>query len=148
MTKKYKKIAFVCEGNTCRSAMAQFVMRSKLKEKGETGYKIFSFGLRVGKGSINENASAALKAAGYRLAKFVPKPFDGRSAALFDALITMTYEQKNYLKGYDNVYCVDELCKTGEIADPYGRDEAFYKKTLFKIEDCCDIIIKLLEELK
>ena len=56
-----KEILFVCAGNTCRSPMAEYLLKSELKKNGITGYSVSSAGLSAFPNlSASQNAVSAL----------------------------------------------------------------------------------------
>ena len=48
-----KNIMFICTGNTCRSAMAEGLMKKMLEDKGITNIKVCSAGLRASTGEYS-----------------------------------------------------------------------------------------------
>ena len=145
--KKYK-IAFVCTGNTCRSPMAQFIMRRKLKEAGIDRVTVCSFGTFVTESAINENALKALKKLKIRVTKFTPKQMPENVGKKYDAVIFMTRMQKqNFCGRVENAYSIGELCACPDIADPYGKGEEEYDNCAAAISDCADVIIEYLKKV-
>ena len=138
------KIAFICTGNTCRSPMAQFIFRQKLKEAGLVGVEVYSFGLNVTEQKMNDNAVKALRVLNVKRTKFTPKQL--KKPEIYDALITMTKEQKKYINSSD-VYSISELTGIGDIGDPYGCDLQKYVEVATQIDNACGEIIKLLRRL-
>lgn len=144
MSVKKRKIVFVCTGNTCRSPMAQFLLREYLEKRKINGVEVLSAGISAQKGTQMNPKSVSVLAENGIIA-------DGFSSTLLKdkllldafAVICMTERQKDFLtdmrwnalrkKGKtdgedveNNVYSFAEL--TGyEILDPYGRDEDCYR---------------------
>ena len=146
MTNKIK-IAFVCTGNTCRSPMAQFILKQKLKRNGFDYVEASSFGIKVTEDKMNENAVKALQHLNVKRTKFTPKQL--KKPEMFDAIITMTKEQKQYIKSSrSNVYSISELSSVGDIPDPYGQNIQEYIATAVLIDSACNDIICLLGRLK
>ena len=50
---KIKKIMFVCTGNTCRSVMAEGLMKKMLQDRGEYDIEVYSAGLRASTGEYS-----------------------------------------------------------------------------------------------
>lgn len=137
-----RKIVFVCTGNTCRSPMAEIILKSKIKAAGITDIRVTSAGLSVAAGSkMNENSFKALKLLGYKPYGFKSKVLTKKLLKSADVVICMTEEHKRYLAGYLNVRTVSELTGLSDILDPYGGDLEVYKRTSNQIEKACEILI-------
>ncbi len=141
------KVAFVCTGNTCRSPMAQFILKQKLKQNNFDNVEVSSFGINVIEDKMNEKAVEALKELNVKRTKFTPKQLC--KPEKFDALITMTKDQKHFVKSLrSNVYSISDLSAVGDIPDPYGRDLSNYVIVANLLNDACNDIINLLRGLE
>ena len=101
---KNKKILFICTGNTCRSPMAEIILKKKLKDAGIVGIRVSSAGLSAQAGAkISENSAAALKKLGYRVGAFKSKMVTPNMLKRCELVICMTTEHKRYLKGFERV---------------------------------------------
>ncbi len=141
------KITFVCTGNTCRSAMAQLVMRDKIKAAGEADFfDVKSAGLipQIGEG-MNKLAKSALKKRGYKLYSHKAKPLSP-SMKKSDLIVAMTETQRDNVGG-ENTYCARDLIGE-EIPDPFGGNLSDYLKTLERIERLCDKIFDTAQIIK
>ena len=139
---KKKNIIFVCTGNTCRSPMAEIILKNKLKLAGVDNIKVSSAGLSAGVGEkISRNSLLALKQLGYKSYAFKSKPLTHSAIIKADLVLCMTMQHKTWLKGYDNVFAISEITGLNDISDPYGGDLGVYIKTSHQLEDACNIIL-------
>ena len=139
---KRKKILFVCTGNTCRSPMAEAILRSKIKKQKIKWWDVSSCGIfiEVG-GSVSPLSMQALEEAGFTLAKFAPKQLSQSAIDKSYAVICMTEKQKQIIEGCGKVFCIKELCGF-DVPDPYGQDITVYRATRDMLARACDIIIE------
>ncbi len=145
---KMMRIMFVCTGNTCRSPMAEIILKSKLKLAGIKNVRVSSAGLCANEGEkISKNSSLALKQMGLKSYSFKSKQLTPVSLLKSDLVLCMTSEHKRAISSFPGVYSVSEYTGLKDISDPYGQDLSVYIKTSHEIEDVCnEILNKILNK--
>lgn len=131
-------ICFVCTGNTCRSIMAERLMKKTLKNKGIKDVKVFSRGLFAKKENITSQAKETLKKlkAGSSDRKSI-KLGKTRNDTLY---VVMTEEMKFYIKA-EKVITIKQLIGK-DISDPYGQSEEVYFKVAEDLQKANQIILE------
>lgn len=157
-TKKLKKIVFVCTGNTCRSPMAEYLLKKVLKEKKLRGFKVCSAGVAAKKGdTINPKSAQILEENGIKLGKFSASPVNDKLLKEAFLFVCMTERHKEYLMDMrwnvlrkageeeieNNVYSFFELAGA-EVPDPYGMDIVQYRYAYALLEGGMCALIKNL----
>lgn len=139
---KRKKILFVCTGNTCRSPMAEYLLRSKIKKNKIKWWDVESCGIyaAVG-GEINSNSREVLKERGIVVDGFKPKQLSQKKIARSSLVVCMTFDQKLMLEDCGNIVSIKDLCGF-EVLDPYGLPIEAYRTVCKLLDLACDKIIE------
>lgn len=127
--KKFNKIVFICTGNTCRSPMAEGLLKHFSEDK---KIKVSSRGLMVfSQIPANNSAIFVMNEQGVDITNHISKPFDKDELEDNTLVLTMTHRHKTVLTqhGFNgDVYSIKEFIgEQGDVNDPYGGDIYSYR---------------------
>ncbi|MEK9197429.1 low molecular weight protein arginine phosphatase [Ureibacillus sp. 179-F W5.1 NHS] len=143
-------IYFICTGNTCRSPMAEAILKSKNVD----GVQVKSAGIyALEGGGISENAKAVLQhdQIDFEHMTSQVKPQDIEWA---DLILTMTGAHKNMIlhtfpNAQNKTFTLKEYVKpygSKDVSDPFGGDIGTYRQTYLELNQLIDeLIIKISE---
>jgi len=142
---KYK-ILLVCTGNTCRSPMAEGILKQMLKEKNISHIEVNSAGVGASIGapatpfSIDTTKTFNIDIANHRAQRVNQEMLRGA-----DLILVMAAEHYFYIQQLDSglspkIYLLKtfpsrEMDDKYTIKDPLGGDEQVYQKCFYELEE-------------
>ncbi len=131
------QVVFVCTGNTCRSPMAEGILKNYKED-----ISVLSRGLYVPE-EINAsfNSIKAMEEMDIDISSHRSKQLTTREAEESDLVITMTQGHKNtilsaYPKFADKTFTLAEYAgDSGDVSDPYGMDFDAYRRCAKRIRE-------------
>jgi len=140
----FKKIAFICTGNSCRSVMAEYYFEKIFKDKGINGIDLDSAGTGTVQGlQASPLTIEVLKDEGIDASTHRAKPVTKELVKENDLIVVMGEMHRHFLqeKFPESMGKIRLL----EISDPIGNGKDVYKACLFRIKIGLE---GLLEEIK
>lgn len=151
-----KRILFVCAGNTCRSPMAEYLLKDKIEKRNLSGkLDVKSAGMFVTENSEKPSALATkvlMNEYKIDMSAHHPQMINIDLIMESDLILCMEESMAVYLRAnlhnvdIDSIMIVDSLKaylgKTGDVSDPYGGDENTYKNSASEINELIELLIQ------
>lgn len=155
------RVLFVCTGNTCRSPMAEGIMRKLAAERG-LEVEVRSAGVAASPGvPMSRHAEAVLRDKGIA-DRISSTPLHPELVEWADLILALTEGHKRHIrssfpKAMDKVYTLKEyvgdakddglgmLMGAYDISDPYGGSREDYDRTAAEIAAALDKLLNKLD---
>lgn len=154
-------VLFVCTGNTCRSVMAEYLLRDRAKKAG-IELKVASAGVGAFAGdSAADNAVKVLAELGLDASNHRSKLTHPHLLEEFELILVMTESHKLHLLQLaphlsERIFLLkelsqtagagqdlgDEMEKTYNILDPFGQSIEVYRESREEIDDAVNEILQ------
>lgn len=147
--KQYKKIVFICQDNTCRSVMAEAIMRNVQENLPmEQRLQVTSRGLVVlFPEPLNPKAVAVIRNNHIETVKTSSRALEENEVVDNTLFLTMTEREKSMMEerypGASNFYTLREFVgEQGDINEPYGGTMEDYEMVYEHI----DLMVKMVAQ--
>jgi len=155
--KKIKEILFVCTGNSCRSIMAEGLLKKILKELGHKGVHARSAGIAAADGlKPAENTIAVMKREGIDVSDYQASLITEDMVKSSDLILTMSRRQKEVVleimpQAREKTHLLKEyVAEKGdetlglEVEDPIGLPLEAYERVLNMLKESIGKLVRNL----
>lgn len=141
-----KKIIFVCTGATCRSPMAEAILKHKLKLNNITDVCVSCAGIMAEPNTkTNINTVLALKNMGVAVKTKPAKQLTKSMVTENTLIIAITKNHAEYVKNVARVMSLSDFNSGMDIPDPYGQDLIVYERCAKILDFICDEIVEKIK---
>ena len=150
---KKKIILFICTGNSCRSVMAEGLLKKKLAELGRKDIEVFSAGLTASSFGATAETTDLLIKEGINMSTHRSRAVDKDLIKKSDLILVMERLHEERIMRFapevkNRVFLLKEFAKINDnnlnIEDPIGRPADFYAKTFATIKQAIERIAAIL----
>jgi len=141
------KITFCCTGNTCRSPIAEFLLKQYIKENNIKNLEVDSCGIMCPNNEdIAEFSSQVLTEIGVDSSSHSSRSITVMEIMKSDYIITMTQRHvlvlRELFNAGENVLSLGSLVGMGDVDDPYNKDINEYRKCRELLKTMIDALVK------